>query len=114
MKGLAPLCDRLLLAKLGAVLLALAFTASCAKSVDLGGSAGDGGVDAFLADRLVVPVCPGYAAPDTSANCSACNPKDKDCQPNGCFNGYLCLVAQHDCRPPSGTCDAGEDGPSAD
>jgi hypothetical protein len=82
------------------VALALLLTTSCGTSVDLGGSAGpaDGASDAV--------VCPGLAPPSVDSTCEACNHGSDGCQANGCFNGFLCFVATHDCRAPTSNCDA--------
>ena len=65
---------------------------ACGANVDLGGGAGlDGGT------------CATFAAPATSATCSACS-KGQTCQPNGCFNGYYCDTAVFDCKAPGTPC----------
>jgi hypothetical protein len=45
--------------------------------------------------------CSGWAAPDASAACHACN--GSSCQPNGCYNGYWCDTTTTKCHAtPSG------------
>lgn len=84
-------------------LLGLVSSVACGVGVDLGGSAlGDAGKDTGTA------ACAALAAPGTTAPCGACNKGDKNCQPNGCFNGYLCDVREQDCKPPGTACDAGD------
>ncbi len=39
------------------------------------------------------------AQPDTPAACSACG-TGKVCQPNGCYNGYLCDTDTNRCKAP--------------
>jgi hypothetical protein len=75
-----------------ATLIALA----CGTNVDLGGSY-DAGRDSGM-------TCPVFVGPSTSAPCDACDPKSKTCQPNGCFNGYLCDIAERDCKAPGTPC----------
>ena len=50
------------------------------------------------------PACPGYALPDESAGCKACQQSSPTCQPNGCYNGYYCEVSVNKCRPKPGGC----------
>ncbi len=68
---------------------------SCGASTDAGAGT-DGAVS-----------CSGLSAPSVSATCDACNRESKDCQPNGCYNGWFCLVATRDCQPPPTSCDGG-------
>jgi hypothetical protein len=42
------------------------------------------------------------AAPSTPAACHACSP-GPTCQPNGCYNGYICNTQTNHCGAP-GTC----------
>jgi hypothetical protein len=42
------------------------------------------------------------ADPSTPAACHACSP-GLSCQPNGCYNGYICNTLTNRCRAP-GTC----------
>jgi hypothetical protein len=51
--------------------------------------------------------CAGLVGPSVSAPCYACDPKSKTCQPNGCYDGWFCEVAERDCQPPPAGCDAG-------
>ncbi len=52
--------------------------------------------------------CGSYALPNTSANCSACTQGSGNCQPNGCYNGYLCDTTSDYCVDPTTVnCDAG-------
>jgi len=95
----------LILFALVAGLLALAgFGAggACGVGVDLGGGGGlgDGGKGRDAA------TCAAFAPPETTAPCGACNKGDKTCQPNGCFNGYLCDVHEQDCKAPGTSCDS--------
>lgn len=47
--------------------------------------------------------CPGYALPDETATCHACQTSSTTCQRNGCFNGYYCELSAQKCRAkPSG------------
>jgi len=64
------------------------------------GAASDAGQDGQIA-------CAALAAPSVTAACDACNRQSKNCQPNGCYNGWYCLVATHDCQSPPTGCDAG-------
>jgi len=74
-------------------LIALLAGAGCGASVDLGGG---GGLDSGS--------CAAFAAPGTSAPCSACSAGSSSCQANGCYNGYLCDVAERDCKAPGTAC----------
>jgi hypothetical protein len=82
-------------------LLALAGFGACGVGVDLGGGGGlgDGGNDRDSA------TCAAFAPPEATAPCGACSKGDKTCQPNGCFNGYLCDVHEQDCKAPGTSCD---------
>ena len=47
--------------------------------------------------------CPGYALPNQTAPCHACQSTSATCQPNGCFGGYYCDLSGPKCHPkPSG------------
>ncbi len=104
--------------RLGAFLLS-SLLAACGTNVDLGGQAdgasADGAADAPSetvaetgADADAEGIeCPGLADPHTPAACNACDPQFRDCQANGCYNGWYCNVASRYCEPPPTTCDAG-------
>jgi hypothetical protein len=41
------------------------------------------------------------AGPGTAAGCHACSSSSPTCQPNGCYNGYLCDTQTNRCHSPS-------------
>ena len=110
--------------RLFAFLLSSVF-AACGTNVDLGGQADgapadrasadgtspDGTMDARADAEIETSAdaieCPGLADPHTPAQCNACDPQFRDCQTNGCYNGWYCNVASRYCEPPPTTCDAG-------
>lgn len=59
---------------------------------------GDGGLDGGAANA-----CPGLAGPEVTAPCHAC--LHPPCQANGCFNGFVCVLATAICQPPGPGCD---------
>ena len=84
-------------ARLSVSILAIAGALSCGARVNLGGS-DDGG------ERDAGSSCPAFASPTTDAPCKGCDKADDDCQPNGCYNSYLCDVSERDCKSPGTPC----------
>jgi hypothetical protein len=65
----------------------------------------DGGADAgddASHDASSDAGCAGFAAPAMQAGCYACG--TRPCQPNGCYNGYYCIIATSKCTPPPAGC----------
>lgn len=46
--------------------------------------------------------CSGLAGPNDTGPCHACN--TRPCQPNGCFNGWVCELATSTCKAPVPGC----------
>jgi hypothetical protein len=81
--------------------LALLCSAGCGIDVDLGGTfRAEAGSDAWS--------CPALAPPEADASCQACSHGSPTCQPNGCFNGYMCDIQERDCKDPSSPCPSSE------
>ena len=94
---------------LALIVVCLSIAPACGGDVDLGGSAdtgtptndgaslgrdgGDGGA-----------ACPGLSAPDAAASCRSCTSKWRQCQKNGCYDGYLCNTTTNDCQAPPAGC----------
>lgn len=54
-------------------------------------------------DDAAAPACAGYALPNETGPCKACQASSPTCQPNGCFGGYYCMISAPKCQPkPSG------------
>jgi hypothetical protein len=87
---------RALLASFCAALVA------CGTNVDLGGT--PSGAEGGAGDGPVMG-CQGFAAPQEHARCTACS---YACQANGCYDGWFCRTASHECVPPRMACGAGD------
>ena len=73
---------------------------------DAGGNGGDhdGGAGNDAGHQQPPPQDAGNgnstcAGPNTPANCHACS--GQSCQPNGCYNGYLCDTVTDKCKAPN-------------
>jgi hypothetical protein len=80
-----------------ALVLAVGAPAACGTGIDLGGSSEGGAQEAGA-------TCPAFVSPEDDASCGACYKGDEDCQPNGCYNRYLCDEAERDCKSPDASC----------
>ena len=49
--------------------------------------------------------CGTEVGPTVPGNCRACGSSSTDCAANGCYGGYWCDTAIHDCQKPPKTCD---------
>jgi hypothetical protein len=58
----------------------------------------------LTADGATPDHCGTLNGPSVASSCSACQQSSSDCQPNGCYGGYWCNEASHDCGPPPTTC----------
>ena len=83
-----------------AVALLVGGAGGCGTPVFLGGVAGDAGVDQASG-------CAAFAPPSASSTCQACDPKESNCQANGCYNGYVCDRRESDCKDPKTPCPDG-------
>ena len=85
--------------------LVAAGLAACHADVDLGGTE-DAAVDGALTspDGAPLPTCGPLDAPSTPSTCEACAKGTEECQPNGCYGGYWCNAAEHDCKEPPKSC----------